>query len=159
MSELPILCRGPRPGVEKPIDCLVGFGVVFRTEADKLALLLASPSCFAVIPTYLLALDPAVILGPALTAVLAPSMVFCTSPSIRRVTTLGRGPGVLTDGREAEGVARPDGVARPCSEKEAWDDASERCDATDTGREIPAVGADNLLARTNMPRSGAQEKY
>jgi len=125
MSELPILWRGPRPGVDIPIDCLVGFGVVFLTDADRLTPLLASPSCFAVIPTYLLALDPAVILTPALAAVLAPSIVFCASPSIRRVTTRGRGPGVLTGGRDAEGVARPDGVAlpdgvaRPCSEKEA----------------------------------------
>lgn len=132
MSELPILCRPPRPGVDIPIDCLVGFGVVFLTDADRLTVLLASPNCFAVIPTYLLALDPAVILGPALTAVLAPSIVFCASPSMRRVTTRGRGPGVLTGGRDAEGVALPDGVARPegvalpCSEKEACDDASER---------------------------------
>jgi len=125
MSELPILWRGPRPGVDIPIDCLIGLGVVFLTDADRLTPLLASPNCFAVIPTYLLARDPAVMLTPALAAVLVPSIVFCTSPSIRRVTTRGRGPGVLTGGREAEGVARPDGVARPegvarpCKEKEA----------------------------------------
>jgi hypothetical protein len=95
MSELPILCREARPGVEIPIDCLVGFGVVLRTEADRFTPLLASPSCFAVIPTYLLALDPAVMLGPAFTAVLVPSAVFCASPSMRRVTTRGRA-GVLT---------------------------------------------------------------
>ena len=158
MSELPILCR-PRPGVDIA-DTLVGLGVVLRTETDRLALLLASPSCFAVIPTYLLAREPAVIAGPALAAVLAPRRVFgvVSSASMRRVTTRGRA-GVVIVERLPDGVARPEGVALPCSENEACDDASDRCDATDPGRDTPAVGAESLEARTNMPRLGAQVKY
>jgi len=95
-------------------DTLVGLGVVLRTEADRLALLLASPSCFAVIPTYLLAREPAVIAGPALAAVLAPRRVFgvVSSASMRRVTTRGRA-GVVIVERLPDGVARPEGVALP----------------------------------------------
>jgi hypothetical protein len=157
-SELPILCRG-RPGVDTPIDTLDALGVAFRTDAERLPLL-ASPSCFAVIPTYLLALEPAVMATPALARVLVPSVVFgfVSSPSIRRVTTRGR-PGVTTEGREAEGVARPEGVVRPCRENEAWDEARERWDATDAGRDTPAVGADSLAAWTKIPRFCAQVKY
>jgi hypothetical protein len=111
MSEFPILCLGR--GVDV-VDNLYGLGVVLRTDADKLALILASPSCLAVIPTYLLALDPAVIAGPALTAVLVPKVLFgvVSSPSMRRVTTRGRA-GVVVVERTLDGVARPDGVALP----------------------------------------------
>jgi hypothetical protein len=59
-----------------PIDTREAFGVVLLKDALRFELLLASPSCFAVMPTYLLALDPAVIPIPALAEVLLPSSVF-----------------------------------------------------------------------------------
>lgn len=116
-----------------PIDTREAFGVELRNDALRFELLFASPSCFAVMPTYLLARDPAVIPTPAFAEVLLPRRVFGTgsSPSMRRVTTLGRAGVVALDlaadgVARPEGVARPDGVARPCKENEAWEDASER---------------------------------
>lgn len=126
-SELPRLCRAERAGVTPaiPIDTREALGVVvlvltprLRTEACKPPDLALS-SCLAVMPMYLLAREPAVILLsiPAFVEVLVPSRVFCgLSPlslsAIRRVTTRARA-GVLVEGREADGVARPEGVLRP----------------------------------------------
>jgi hypothetical protein len=162
MSELPPILWRALTGVA--MDTLDALGVVFLTEAFRSTLLFASPSCLAVMPTHLLALDPAVMPRPALAAVLLPNRVFgaWSSPSMRRVTTRGRA-GVVAFDLDAdgvarpEGVARPDGVARPCKENEAWEEARERCEATDWGR-VPVVGGESLAAATNMPQFAGQLK-
>ena len=134
------------------------------TEALKVPARAVS-SCFAVMPKYLLARDPAVILlgGTALVEVLVPSKVRAgraSSSSVGRVRLAAEGvrtarPGVVTAGR-----GRSDGVMRPEMENEACDEARERCeDATDTGREMPAVGGESFAASTNTPQSGGHAKY
>ena len=103
----------------------------------------ALSSCFAVIPIYRLARDPAVILlsKPALALVLAPRAVRVGGRSTSSSpTTLGRAftapetalavrAGVVVEARilrSKDGVARPEGVALPLSEYEADEEARER---------------------------------
>ena len=72
----PRLCLPDRAGVAPPIDTRDGLGVVVLALRPFVPARTWS-SCCAVIPTYLLARDPAVILGSAMTAlllVLFPSM-------------------------------------------------------------------------------------
>jgi len=166
----PMLCRG-RTGVTPFIDTRGAFGVVAvlslsdRTDALSVPARALS-SCFAVMPRYLLARDPAVMFvpTPAFVDVLVPSSVLVglasSSSSIARPRTdveivRAARPGVLVIGR-----GRSDGVIRPERLYDAREDAKDRCDdATDAGRDMPDVGADNLAARTNTPHRGGQVKY
>ena len=97
-----------------PIDTLDAFGVLALARTDALsAPFFALSSCLTVIPTYLLAREPAVMPIPALAEVLVPSAFLGTpSSSALRIPARTRDGVVVTD-RCAEGVARPDGVARP----------------------------------------------
>jgi hypothetical protein len=125
----------------------------------------------AVIPTYLLARDPAVILPSMreLELVLVPRRVRWGRGSSSGIGTVVRALkaeettrdparlGVVVVGLEWESR---DGVARPLREKDALDDARDRWeDATDAGREGPEVRGAIFVARTNMPQFGGQEKY
>lgn len=65
--------------------------------------------------------------------------------------------GVVVDGRVVEWSR--EGVARPLMEKDACDDARERCDeATDAGRDGPEVGGESFDARMKTPHSCGQVK-
>lgn len=150
MISLALLCRGrargvtrepPRlglpdlAGVATPMETLEALGVIVLafsplTEALRLLVLVAS-SCLAVMPTYLLALEPAVILLAAMAAfelVLFPSRVFVgrssdklgaslsLKPPAPRMAdeTVRTFPGVTLAGRAAgrsnPGVSLPDGA-------------------------------------------------
>jgi hypothetical protein len=138
----PRLCRPPRAGVTPPIDTLDGLGVVvlavrlFGTDR-------ALSSCFAVIPIYLLARDPTVILLSAITPlllVLFPKSVrtgrasssglsLCMSAMPKRPLTELETARVTRAGVVVVGLdicGSSEGVARPCREYDACDEASER---------------------------------
>lgn len=126
----PKLCRFDRAGVTPPIETLDGFGVVvlaMRGFEPARAL----SSCLAVIPMYLLARDPAVILLSAMTAlllVLLPSKVrtgracpsglssYLSATPIRCCTALETDRVVVRAGVVVTGLvtwASYEGVARP----------------------------------------------
>ena len=170
----PKLCLGPLTGVTPPppIDIREGFGVVVL-PAKPLTDTLSEPerasfSCLAVIPTYLLARDPAVILlSMALVLVLVPKRVFrggeVSSKPIRPLTEVDtaretrRGVVVVGLGRAGSTF---DGVCRPESWKDAFVEARDRCEeATEGGRDGPEVGAESLESRVKTPHIGEHEKY
>ena len=175
VAKFPPTLGRARTGVAPPIDTRDAFGVVvvlslrfFTDEFSVPARTLSS--CLAVIPTYLLARDPAVIFGVdtvVLVLVLVPSSVLAGRPSSSlalglRAPYAARRPGVVDGGRPKvvdddrtpEGVALP--LMIPC---EACEDAMDRWEATEAGRDGPDVGGDSLVARTNTPQLGAQLKY
>ena len=112
-----------------PIDTRDGLGVVVLKASDFTEVFndpaLAESSCFAVIPIYLLARDPAVILLAAMAAlelVLVPSSVLVGRKSssvwaggFEVETIRDARAGVVVVGR----IGRSMGVARPWSEYEA----------------------------------------
>ena len=173
----PRLCLPDRAGVPPPIDTRDGLGVVVLALRPFVPAR-AWSSCFAVIPTYLLARDPTVILASATTAlllVLFPSMDRTGRVSSRELSSCwSSGPSLpLTEleivrverlGVDAAGLViweSNDGVgARLCREYEAWEEARDRWEeATEAGRDGPDVGGESLSARTNTPHCGRQVKY
>lgn len=175
--------RGVCKGDPYPVD-LVGLS----EPAPRLGLAVDPASCLAVMPTYLAAREPGVMLVGTL-AVRAGVVRF------RGAATGGRGRadgacrlGVLLRGR-AEGVTRPlpsDGVIRPFPREGvtrpfpidgvtrplAIEGVTRPFDiegvlrppyieATEDGRDMgsPAVGADSFVEATKTPQLGGQLKY
>ena len=147
-----------------PMDTRDALGVLTFARTDALSVpFLALSSCLAVMPTYLLARDPAVMPKPALADVLVPSAFLETrgsSSSSPLLMPARAREGVVVTERWADGVARPEGVARPWSGYDAWDEASDRCDMTDGARGTggTAVAGDNFEALTKIPQLGGQVK-
>lgn len=166
----PILCLGRVAGVFIPIDTLDAFGVVAVLFSTPLTLAPRVPSradcsCFAVIPIYLLALLPAVILAleGVFVDVELPSSVRAGREGSgkgsvggrREVDTVRDLPGVAVDGR----IRSEAGVIRPLCRLD-WD-ACDMCEATEAGREgwTVVVGAERREASIKTPHLGGQEKY
>lgn len=140
-------------------------------------------SCFAVIPTYLDARDPGVIMDSTgavllgvttflVTVMVLGRVVFNPPPGVRLPTEV---EGVTLPLCEA-GVTRPfesDGVLGPFALTEEDNEGVTlpenegvtrplRLEATEEGLEIdpaPTVGEESLEAATNTPKFGAQVKY
>lgn len=127
-----------RPGVVVPI--LVALGVTAEVlELDPSPLEAAAgpfvpearaSSCLAVMPRYLLARDPSVMLAAACAALLpdaagSSSVFLGVRADVDRVPKLG----VVAPLRALSEA----GVARPDAE---YDDVKERCEAADAGRDV-----------------------
>lgn len=171
VPELTGLANELRIGLTAPALNLEGLAVPSDGDDVKLELRVAD-NCLAVMPTYLLARLPAVIL-----------LIAAEDASSKR----GGGGGLEFEGRFApsvplfadgvtklDGVTRPfvrEGVTRPLKilgvmrpEKDGVirPDIEARFDATDEGREKapgPTVGGDSFVTATKTPHLGGQSKY
>lgn len=130
-----------RPGVARPL--ILGARGVVGLRLGRVGLsdsLLVLESCLAVMPTYLLALEPGV--GIAGTG------VFTEEIDLRATGVTGAAL------PRPEGVTRPDGVMRPdATEAEALDDATEGARGGNA-----TVDKDSLEGITKTPHWGAQVK-
>jgi hypothetical protein len=140
--------------VVEPILVALGVTELFSPDPVEAVPDDRASSCLAVMPRYLLARDPSVMLAAACAALFG-SASSSTFRGVRVVTDRVPKLGVVAPRR----ILSEAGVARPEAE---YDEVRERCEATDAGRDVGAgvaVGGASFSASAKIPQLGSHSKY